>query len=298
MIRVYGRLGFTLTELMVSLAIIGVLVSLTLPAIQGARESARKSDCSNRLRQIGLAHHEYHDAFHTLPPGTEPYDSKRPLQAWNAKLLPFLEDNETWLRIEYAYSKSPDPFHSPFHSLFSRSRQAFACPNDARVSEAQFVQKVGKYVGLSSYLGVSGTNYEARNGAFFGGSKTRFAEIHDGLSNTIFVGERPPSADMNFCWWYAGFGGNGSGAFDTTLGVNDTAEGIAELEPQCSTAADYFRPGKVRNQCDCRHFWSLHPSGAHFLFGDNSVRFLNYSISQTTLQAYSTIANGETVSSD
>ena len=109
----------------------------------------------------------------------------------------------------------------------------------------------------------------------------------------MIVGERPPSTDMNFGWWYAGFGGNGTGAFDATLGMSDNVQGIAELESQCQAGPDRFRIGRLREQCDCRHYWSLHPGGAHFLFADSSVQFLSYSTSQVALNAFATIADGE-----
>ena len=124
-------------------------------------------------------------------------------------------------------------------------------------------------------------------------SAVRLTDISDGTSNTIAIGERPPSADLYFGWWYAGVGQLGNGDADTHLGVRGLNERVAGST--CPVGSYHFAAGRVRDQCDMFHFWSLHPGGANFAFADGSVRFLSYS-ADSVMPALSTRAGGETAS--
>jgi prepilin-type N-terminal cleavage/methylation domain-containing protein/prepilin-type processing-associated H-X9-DG protein len=114
--------------------------------------------------------------------------------------------------------------------------------------------------------------------------------ITDGTSNTLMVGERPPSADMVFGWWFAGSGWDAAGTGDVVLGVVDFAD-TADY-PQCPTTRLKFGPGNVNNVCDNFHFWSFHSGGSNFVMGDGSVRFITYGAADL-MPALSTRAGGE-----
>lgn len=122
----------------------------------------------------------------------------------------------------------------------------------------------------------------------------RFTDITDGTSNTLLVGERPPSKDLWYGWWYAGFGAGGNGTADMVLGVRENIPPGDAFIPDCGGLPARFAPGRIDNMCDAFHYWSLHSGGANFLFADGSVRFLAYS-ADAVLPALATRAGGEVV---
>jgi prepilin-type processing-associated H-X9-DG protein len=134
----------------------------------------------------------------------------------------------------------------------------------------------------------------------------KIADVADGLSNTLMVGERPPSTDMNFGWLFAGFGVSGDGDCDVILGISERNElnPFGDKDPSgqpCSpghpdpmnSLAYRFGPGDLNNPCDQWHYYSLHPGGANFCMGDGSVHFLSYSIGGLVQRALATRAGGE-----
>jgi prepilin-type processing-associated H-X9-DG protein len=133
----------------------------------------------------------------------------------------------------------------------------------------------------------------------------RLADVTDGASNTLLVGERPPASDLLFGWWFAGSGLDGSGSGDVVLGARDT-ELVSYLENTNWGLLAHYRqckgkmkvglhPGQISNHCDQTHFWSLHAGGSNFLLADGSVRFLNYE-ADSLLPALATRKGGEAVS--
>ncbi len=161
--------------------------------------------------------------------------------------------------------------------------------------EPQFAPRSKFYVAFTSYLGISGQNQGSKDGMLFQNSRTRLEDATDGTSNTLLVGERPPSADFQFGWWYAGVGFHFSGAGDTILGVRETnLPPIVPGAQKCPPGAYPFMPGSFSNECDMFHFWSPHPGGANFLFADGSVRLLSYS-ANAILPALASRAGGEVV---
>src|SRR5262249_432725 len=148
---------------------------------------------------------------------------------------------------------------------------------DGRGDSPQFAPRSGFMVAFTSYLGVAGLNQYSRDGVLFQGSRVRLTDIRDGTTNTLMLGERPPSADFQFGWWYPGVGLHFSGAGDLVLGVRESnLPPIVPGAQRCPPGAYPFMPGRFSNQCDMFHFWSPHPGGANFALADGSVRFLSY----------------------
>ena len=289
------RNAFTLVELLVVIGVISLVMSLLMPAIQKVRAAADKMICASNLRQIGIALHHYHSDYDRFPPG---YTSNRPQEpfprmSWLALILPYIEQDTHWKTTVAAYRQDRIAFNNPPHVLFSTTIKLYGCPADERLSQPQLTIR-GRMPALTSYVGVLGTDYRVTDGVLYRDSRTRITDIYDGSSNTIIVGERPPSADNFYGWWYAGFGQNGSGSLDMLLGGKERNFG-AGTTGGCPTGPYLFGPGQVSNQCDVFHFWSLHPSGANFLFGDGSVHFINYNAPSSLIPALATRNGGEAV---
>jgi prepilin-type N-terminal cleavage/methylation domain-containing protein/prepilin-type processing-associated H-X9-DG protein len=282
--------GFTLLELLVVIAIIGVLIGLILPAVQKVRESAYRAQCMNSVKQLGLALHQYHDLDQSFPPGVSYRNGKDPYPhlSWLARLLPYIEQDELWHLTQKAYQQDKWPGHNPPHVGLDTVIPLFACPSDSRTLTAADAPPY--HVAFTSYLGVLGQNLDTKDGILFLDSRIRLADVRDGTSQTIIAGERPPSADLQYGWWYAGVGQGGfSGSGDMVLGVreiNKTGGGFA--------GPYHYKAGRLDNQSDMFHFWSLHPGGAHFLFADGSVHFLSYD-ADSIMPALATRAGGEPV---
>ena len=292
------RSGLTLIELLVAIAVMSVLIGLTAGAVQRVRSTAARVRCLDNLRQLGLAAHNHQSALNHFPTGVtsvrdprEPY----PYLTWMVRLLPYLEQDAIWADTIRAFKTNPD-FQAEIHTHRGRALAVFSCPADSRAaSPAVFPLSTGgsKAYGLTSYLGVEGRNNIKRDGLLHFDAAYRPADVTDGLSNTLFIGERPPSSDLHFGWWYAGIGMRQDGCADSVLGVR----AWCMKEVDCGTCPDdpsNFRPGRFDNKCDMLHFWSPHPGGAHFAFADGSVRFLRYS-ADPILPALATRAGGEAV---
>ncbi|MCI0461265.1 MAG: DUF1559 domain-containing protein [Gemmataceae bacterium] len=281
--------GFTLLELLVVIGIVGLLLSLTLAGVQQVREVASRTECANHLRQIGLAHHQYHDSYKSLPPGMSYRDGTDPFlyMSWHTRLLPYVGQRALWEQAQRAYAQSRDPFfHNPPHPL-DAIVPLYTCPADSRTASP------GKNkVAFSDYLGVQGTNQIRVDGLLFVDSRIRFGDVSDGLSNTLLAGERPPSIEDYFGYWYAGWGTNKDGTTDMVLGVRTL--NIGGFLDQCPLGPYGFTPGRVENPCDSFHFWSFHRGGGNFLFADGSVRLLHYT-ADPILPALATRAGGEPV---
>ncbi len=291
------RRGFTLVELLVVIAIIAILVGLLLPAVQKVREAAARTKCQNNLKQLGLALHNYHDANQSLPPGlsVRADNGRFPYLGWTARLLPFVEQDPLWGQAQAAFASDPDPLnfygHPDHFPVLGTVVAAFTCPSDP--GAATQADKGLVRVTFTSYLGVGGTDFATRDGVLFLDSAVRLTHISDGTSQTLAVGERPPSADRSFGWWYRGWGQNKDGSAEMLLGVREQ-NALTARYPTCPPGPYHFAPGKFDDQCAMFHFWSPHSGGANFLFADGSVHFLNYS-ADAVLPALATRAGGEAV---
>jgi prepilin-type N-terminal cleavage/methylation domain-containing protein/prepilin-type processing-associated H-X9-DG protein len=289
------RRAFTLIELLVVIAIIVILIALLVPAVQKVRESANRTECVNKLKQIGIALHQYADRERGYPPAhtqvdfpdfnrPPPKDNKIYF-SWMSRILPYVEQEALYHQIKW----KEHPWWQ--HPINERVLAIYRCNSDNR--GADYVSKFGDdLVALAGYMGVSGTDQLAFNGMLYVNSKVTYKMILDGASNTLLVGERPPSDDLEFGWWMAGSGRYPYfGATDIVLGTNEI-KNPGEGAPK----RDVFRLGSTFDPKREHHwhFWSLHPHGSNFLFGDGAVRFLNYGIGQPTINALATRAGGET----
>ncbi len=288
MVKSQTRAGFTLIEVLVSIGIISLLLSLLVPAIQVSREAARRTMCQNNMKQIGLALHLHHDQFGQLPRGTTneqgpPFRNR----AWSSQILAFLERPTLQKEADLVFASgrmfsSQDPL--------SIRIPTYNCPSDPRLKESPLVPDFGARVGMLSYMGVAGTDAIARNGMLSAGAPVTFSGVVDGTSNTLLIGERPPSTDLMFGWWFAGIGQDGAGSLDSHLGTNE----VNLRFPSCPDRGFGLGQGDLYEPCSTLGFWSLHSDGANFGFTDGSVRMLG-PMDRSVLNALATRAGREVV---
>jgi prepilin-type N-terminal cleavage/methylation domain-containing protein len=321
------RPGFTLIELLVVIAIIAVLVGLLVPAVQKIREAAGRTECQNNMRQLALSLHNFHSTYHRLPQGVFYWYPPERIEwrthdywSWMALLLPFVEqDNlykeaDAWAHQTDANGNGwptygPPYYWWPWGDYWTNPQFATATPNPALRTVVKFYKcpmdprpliiedEYGVVVAFTSYLGVAGTNASSQDGIFYWRSTTRLTDIKDGTSNTLMVGERPPSQDYYYGWWFAGAGWDNYGNGDVVLSARDYnyADYIKDLNGNpCPRSKVGLQPGNVNNPCDQVHFWSTHIGGANFVLADASVRWVSYS-ANSVLPALCTRSGGETV---
>ena len=279
--------GFTLVELLVVIAIIGILIGLLLPAINSARESGRRVQCLNNLKQFGLALHAYHTDFETFPvgnlaPAKPPYSYAGGWWAFKAKLLPYLEAkniydlcNFSWTNDCFDWIGHRPAGNNPAVMILNQDK----CPDDPLVDAICPAPPYGDY-GCGSYLGVMGSTEFANDGILLHGgpnSAISLKQVTDGTSHTIIMGERGISNDY-YGWPYCGYGDDyGTGCGDNLM---STQQGLCPGYPDGND--DY-------------HFWSYHPNLCQFLWADGSAGPITYGIDFTIFQAISTRAGGEVV---
>lgn len=304
------RRGFTLIELLVVIAIIGVLIALLLPAVQAAREAARRMQCANNLKQIGLALHNYHDAVGTFPPGylSRPGpdgDNTGPGWGWAAMILPQLEQSATFNAVNFGLGIQ-DPAN-----LTARLTRigTFACPSDASfrspftvVDATATATTPGNPicdVAGSNYVGSFGTGdpsdipgRDSGEGLFFRNRPVRIAEITDGTSQTFAVGER--SHNLSRPTWTGAVTGAAVPVLELQTQAGLDPEGGAALV--VSHTGEEHGPNARPAHAD--QYWSRHPGGAQFAMGDGSVKFIKEQVGLSIFRAVATRKGGEVVSSD
>jgi prepilin-type processing-associated H-X9-DG protein/prepilin-type N-terminal cleavage/methylation domain-containing protein len=289
------RAAFTLIELIVVMAIIGLLAGLLLSAVQKVRAAAARVECQVRLKQMSLAMQNHHSVYGKLPAGhcsvTNPL--RRPFTGWPLALLPYLEQSPLFESAGVAFKADPLAFHVPPHTGLATVVKAYTCPADDRVRQPQIDQFTQNLVAFTSYQGVSGASAATNDGVLYQDSKVTLTAITDGTSNTLLLGERPSSREFRFGWWYAGAGQDLKGTLDMVLGVREVS--LLPIPPgsPCTRDPYHFKPATGFNDpCGKYHFWSPHSGGANFAFCDGSVRFLSYS-ADAILPALATRAGGE-----
>jgi len=202
------RRGFTLIELLVVIAIIAVLIALLLPAVQQAREAARRTQCKNNLKQIGLALHNYENALSVLPPGTvdygkAPVGGDRSLASTLSQILPYLEQGNKASQFNW----TKPMFDATNYEAIVQDLPVFLCPSDGSQGfvtvqanrpngRTNYTQSLGYATGIDDHAGISGRAYSSPGGGaapfrgpFGRATSTRFGHVSDGLSNTAFFAE-------------------------------------------------------------------------------------------------------------
>ena len=293
------RPGMSLIELLVVIGIIAMLVGLLLPAVQQTRQAAMRISCTNKMRQIGLGLHAFHDTALSFPPGMQDnYEQPYPLLSWMGRILPYVEQEALWAITEAAYRSDPLLSSNPPHVGESTLVPLYQCP--ACSVPFLLLHQEDVWIALGSYRGVAGTTMFSGDGVLYRDSAVRLAEILDGTSNTLLVSESAPLADNEAPVgpWYDGVGlTQGAilyGSPDVVLGVREIniAAGEDGNLGRCPSGPYAFGPGTAGAPCDVFHFWSQHGNGANFLMADGSVHFFKYD-ANTVLPALATRAGGE-----
>ncbi|QDS93514.1 hypothetical protein FF011L_22840 [Roseimaritima multifibrata] len=296
-----SRVGFTLVELLVVIAIIGVLVGLLLPAVQAAREAARRMSCSNNMKQLGLALHNYHDTHRVFPYGYFDAGTFHRRDCWMQQILPFIEGGN--FADQYQSWDGAYVMDTPVE-LKDAPMPAFMCPSDPGAggfggggglrSGGEGFQ--GNYVVAASSVDMTRpmTNL---NGMFYNESKTKFRDLVDGTSNTLMVGEsvvRSGLGGWGGAGGYWGGGPHGAFGFTTWQGPNTS---VADQVYSCKTETDPKAPClSIGTAAEIRNFArSYHPSGAQFTLGDASTRFLSDTIDLVIYRGLGTRNGGEVV---
>ena len=293
------RKGTTLLEILIVIAIIGLLLALLLSAVQQVRAASLRLACSNNIRQLGLALHGYHNSVGSFPPGVShprgfpgvsgPDADPYPLLSWQARILPYLEQESLWVLTLQAYAQDSFRLKDPPHVGMGTFLPILSCPSDSRRLRPGV--PLEDMPAPTSYLGIEGVNQFFNDGIFYRDSRTRFSDVTDGASCTLLVGERPPSLKGNYGRWYGGWGP--WGVANSYLGVEEL--GVSGKLDACTDGPYRFSPDRLQNPCSTFHFWSLHAGGAHFLAVDGSVHFLSYA-GASVLPELATRSGGESVS--
>ena len=302
------RVGFTLIELLVVISIIGILIALLLPAVQAAREAARKVRCQNNLHQMGIALHAYESTWGSFPMGYEAWTNANPLMtspgwSWATAILPQMES-----RVVYDAININLPVEDP-SNLTGRMVElsSFICPSDRETGRFFVTQTDGTQI-AQAYTNSYAANYgsggnlaqtqvmgnialypKAGTGVFVCDKAFRLAEIRDGLTQTFAIGER--SSALTQAPWAGVMNGSVLALSHKAPTMNQT------IEPGGTQVLARAGPEPLNSrQTDTADFLSLHPGGALFLMCDGSVKFIGQGINMGIYQALATRRGNEVIS--
>ncbi|MHC2066424.1 DUF1559 family PulG-like putative transporter [Bremerella sp. T1] len=315
-----SRAAFTLVELLVVIAIIGVLIALLLPAVQQAREAARRMQCSNNFKQLGLALHNYHDTFGSFPYGSRAGTVSYPNLSgvnWRTSILAFLEQKNVYDQLNFETGSFNEPF-SGNEVLNNLVIEAYICPSspvDPKVAAPsalngnqgslmhQYVGIAGAYPdpgGRTNVVKQTQRGYAAGTGLLRPGQITRFRDATDGTSNSLMVSEQSGMVDDTVL--AANYGGGWSGQPEShpVSGISGTSEnyyytGLTTVRWQINydtaTASSSSQPYENNTMLN-----SFHPGGVLGALGDGSTRFVPETIDMEVLRRLSASDDGQTVS--
>ena len=290
--------GFTLVELLVVIAIIGILIAMLLPAVQAAREAARRMQCANHFKQVGIAMHNYHAAHQCFPPGMYaiPMGSASPSHfyfGWAVYILPFIEEPSLYEKIDFAskWSYFDNENGCKNREVSNTKIPGFLCPSDPQGGEGIWVSPSlsptpCSQCGMTNMCGVSDSvdwslaggaskNFPDNNGIMGANGCCSVRDVSDGTSTTLMIGEITGDQPGTFV-----------GQFWAAWNICDTNEGIN---------GPYTIPGGYTDKIYVSGFSSFHPGGCHFTMADGSVQFLLDDIPQTVLSDLTTRSGGEAV---
>ncbi|WP_262026304.1 DUF1559 domain-containing protein [Blastopirellula sp. J2-11] len=315
--RIRRQVGFTLVELLVVIAIIGVLIALLLPAVQQAREAARRMDCSNRLKQFGIAYHNYHDTHGNFPSGyivngqvgpcidqANPSGTRAP---WSVLILPFLEQQNLHDQFRFNEQFSINNQHqgtATNHALQWSTNTAFHCPSDPLAVDMHpsYLACAGGGPAPSGSVPTIDQGCKATattsfvlyyNGVFSVNSKTKFSNMLDGTSNSYLMGESfyvvHPSVDAFSLQKHSSWAG---GAF-YRADYRHYTNLAAAVEPINQPVSGISTKGPNKSEAVVgRTFGSFHPGGCNMLLGDASVHYMSQTMDINTHRALGAIADG------
>lgn len=269
-----GRRGMTLIEVLVVITIIGALIALLLPAVQQAREAARRTQCQNQLHQLGLALHNYHDVHLVLPPGSMTVGPSFSLLSgwgWGAMVLPQLEHSALYNQLDFNIPNASGANIDHIDTILP----FWFCPSDNANRQIQSLdedQLLVVQVAGGNYLGVEPMLAEI--------SSTNWASVKDGLSSTLMLGEKRYSTSGQYLEYVSSW--VGTVTFPTYY-VYDSTPHL-----QASSIVPI-------NSDSTGGFSSWHTGGAYFAFGDGHVRFLNENIDRNLFEALGTMQGNEPI---
>jgi prepilin-type N-terminal cleavage/methylation domain-containing protein len=284
--------GFTLVELLVVIAIIGILVALLLPAIQAAREAARRSSCTNNVRQTILAIHNYEFANEFFPSGTK--NDTGPIKSepvgnhmsWIALVLPQLDERARFAQLDYS-AGAYDDRNTPVAEV---PIPVLTCPSDDTT-----VRSYSSYAGC--HHDVEAPIDADNHGVLFLNSKITFDDLRDGSAYTIFVGEKiTPEGDLG---WISG---TRATLRNTGKAINLDLNNISNMgfQPEVEDEADepnsFYEPIDFNDPLAVGGFGSHHPGIASFAMGDGAVRMITEDVDQTYFQQLGHRADGGPIS--
>ncbi len=323
---VSGRCGFTLIELLVVIAIIAILIALLLPAVQQAREAARRSQCKNNLKQLGLAVHNYESTHNKLPVGaTWRYNTAA---NWRYALLPFLDQSAVYNLSQPDSRVNFYPLGNAVHTLadytpetralMNITFEVYDCPSspvpkmyhynmtnfaDKGTQMIKYVGIMGSYPDPNLRAGVSYQtqylSYATDTGMLLINESAGFRDVTDGLSNTLVIAEQsgnprnPPISN-----YHAGWGG----VTHRTTVKQWIAGAAAQHYFGSGLTSVFHRPNPTSTGAEANVEWdfntplsSYHTGGVHVLVGDGAVRFISDNVHFGTLQALCVRDDGKVV---